>query len=164
MMGKTPSSRSGMKGSTVSPGRDFRIFSIVAHSAGISSANFPKKPAILRPAILPEKIAAEASAISLESPAEKTGKPTRSACPVNSLTGSRPTAIRTVSHSYCLSVPGIGLKFLSTWAMTTFSTCSSPRASMTVWDVKTGTPERTSLSLCTLYPPHSGAASTKPQT
>jgi len=82
---------------------------------------FPKSSAIWVPTILPEKMAAEASAISLASPAANTGKPTSFALRVNSFTGSSPIAMSSVSQENCFSVPGIGWKCWSTWAITTFS-------------------------------------------
>ena len=80
-------------------------------------------------------IAAEASAISSESPAAYTGRPNSFALAANSFTGSRPTATSTVSHSNVRSVPAIGFHALSIFAIVTARTSSSPCAAITVCDV-----------------------------
>ena len=80
-------------------------------------------------------MAAEASAISSASPAAKAGRPNSRAFSKNSLTGSRPTAMSSVSQSKDRSVPGTGLNFPSTRAMVTDSTASRPLALTTVCEV-----------------------------
>ncbi len=68
--------------------------------------------AISRPVIFPEKIAADASAISSESPAAYTFIPYSRAFCRSSSTGESPTAMSTVSTSNDLSVPAIGPELL----------------------------------------------------
>ena len=91
--------------------------------------------AIFNPIILPLNIAEEASAIASASPAENTSKPALFASSVNSLTDSRPTAIKIVSHLKDFSVPGMRLNLLSICPIVTESTLSLPLAETIVWEV-----------------------------
>ncbi len=134
-MGKTPSSHGGMFSSPIFPGFDLRISAVCDQSFGISSSVTLRSRAIIRPLILPEKIAADASAISSASPASNTFIPYSRALMVNSFTGSRPTAMRIVSQENDFSDPEMGRNFSSIPAIVTDSTWSAPLAETTVCEV-----------------------------
>ncbi len=75
MTGKTPASGTGVLSGAVAPGRDLRMSAVLYHSGEISPTSRPRARATSRPRILPEKMAAEASAISSASPAAKAARP-----------------------------------------------------------------------------------------
>ena len=103
----------------VAPGRDLSTSAVRCHSGGTSPTSRPRARAISRPRMRPVNMAADASAISSESPAAKTGRPNSFALATNSSTGSRPTATSTVSHWNVCSVPRTGFHALSIFAMVT---------------------------------------------